>query len=44
MSPDAGGVGEARGGRVRKWPPSGTVAGELGGNARFTLVSRGPPP
>ena len=27
VPPDAGGAGEARGGRVRKWPPSGTVAG-----------------
>ena len=26
MPPDAGGAGEARGGRVRKWPPSGIVA------------------
>ena len=37
-------AGDARGGRVRKWPPSGTVAGGLGGNARFTMVSRGPSP
>jgi len=42
VSPDAGGVGEARGGRVRKWPPSGTIAGGgLGGNACFTMVSWG---
>ena len=26
------------------WPPAGTVAGGLGGNARFTKVSRGPSP
>ena len=37
-------AGDARGGRVRKWPPSGTVAGGLGGDARFTMVSRGVSP
>ena len=31
-------------GGVRKWPSAGTVAGGLGGNARFTMVSRGPSP
>ena len=25
----------------RKWPSAGTVAGGLGGNVRFTMVSRG---
>jgi hypothetical protein len=35
VSPDAGGVGEARGGRVRKWPPSGTVAGGIGRKCVF---------
>ena len=28
----------------RKWPSVGTVAGVLGGNARFTMVSRGVSP
>ena len=28
----------------RKWPSAGRVAGGLGGNARFTMVSRGPVP
>ena len=36
---------EKRGaGGVRKWPSAGTVAGGLGGNARFTKVSRGVSP
>jgi len=42
VPPDAGGAGEARGGRVCKWTSAGRVAGGLGGNARFTMVSRGP--
>ena len=43
MPPDAGAVGEARGRRGRKavcW----NSCGGLGGNARFTMVSRGPSP
>ena len=28
MPPDAEGVGEARGGKGRKWPSAGTVAGD----------------
>jgi len=39
VPPDAVGVGEVRGARSGR--PAGTVAGGLGGNARFTKVSRG---
>ena len=43
MPPDAGGAGGA-GREGRKCPSVGTVAGVLGGNARFTMVSRGSSP
>ena len=39
---DAVGVGEVRGARSGR--PAGTVAGGLGGHARFTMVSWGPSP